>query len=336
MPLDPRVKRFLDALAAGNPPNARTVSIAQRRAQLAALMELGGPGATVGSIQDLAIPGPSAPMALRVYSPLQSAESPPEPVAGPAQALADGLLPGLLYFHGGGLVAGSIDTHASIARALCHWTRCRVIAVEYRLAPEHPFPAGLEDASAAMDYVGSHAAEFGVDASRLGVCGDSAGGTLAAAACHARARSGNPPLALQVLICPILDYGRRTGSRQEFAAGYLVDQDTLDHDLEHYLPPDQPDGADPHDPRISPLRSTDFDGLPPTIVHTAEFDPLRDEGQEYFRRLIPSGSALAYTCHPGMIHLFYGLGAVIPYARTAFERIGAEIRATLFDPGAME
>jgi acetyl esterase/lipase len=336
LPLDPRVKRFLDALAAGNPPNARTVSIAQRRAQLAALMELGGPAAAVGNIQDLAIPGSSGPLALRVYTPEPSAESAQGASAGPARGLAAGLNPALIYFHGGGLVAGSLDTHAAVARALCHWSGCRVIAVDYRLAPEHPFPAALEDAGEAIDHVRSHAAELGVDASRLGVCGDSAGGTLVAAACHAMARSGSSPLALQVLICPILDYGRRTGSRQEFAAGYLIDQDTLDHDLDHYLPQHAPGGPDPRDPRISPLRSADFYGLPPTIVHTAEFDPLRDEGQEYFRRLIPSGSALAYTCHPGMIHLFYGLGAVIPYARTAFEKIGAEIRAALIDPGAME
>jgi acetyl esterase/lipase len=208
--------------------------------------------------------------------------------------------------------------------------------VGYRLAPEHRFPAGLDDATAAIRHIANHAAQFGLDAARLGVCGDSAGGTLVAAACHALARSGGASLALQVLICPILDYARRSGSRAEFACGYLVDQDTLDHDLEHYLPDGDRGGTNAEDPRISPLRAADLSGLPPTIVHTAECDPLRDEAQEYFRRLIPSGSALAYTCHPGMIHLFYGLGAVIPYARTAVEKIGAEIRAALTHPGAIE
>jgi acetyl esterase len=321
LPLDPRVKRFLDVLAAGNPPNARTVSVAERRGQLAELMKLGGPGAPVGGTEDRALPGPSGSLPVRIHTPLPTgAAKGGEPA------------PGLIYFHGGGLVAGSIDTHDSIARALCHWGGCRVIAVDYRLAPEHPFPAGLDDAIAAITYISSHAADLGVDAARLGVCGDSAGGTLAAAACHALARSAAPRPALQLLICPILDYGRRTGSRSDFASGYLVDQDTLDHDLEHYAP----NGANPQDPRISPLLAADLAGVPPTIVHTAEFDPLRDEGQDYFGRLTHTGSALAYTCHPGMIHLFYGLGAVIPYARTAFEMIGAEIRAALIDPGAVE
>jgi acetyl esterase/lipase len=321
LPLDPRVKRFLDVLAAGNPPNARTVSVAERRSQLAELMKLGGPGAPVGGIEDAVLPGASGPLVARIYTPKRTEAA--------TRRLIEA---GLIYFHGGGLVAGSIDTHDSIARALCHWGDCRVIAVDYRLAPEHSFPAGLDDAIAAIAHLGSHGADFGVDAARVGVCGDSAGGTLAAAACHALARTGAWRPALQLLICPILDYGRRAGSRAALASGYLIDQDTLDHDLEHYAPR----GADPQDPRISPLLAADLSGVPPTIVHTAEFDPLRDEAEDYFGRLTHTGSALAYTCHPGMIHLFYGLGAVIPYARTAFEKIGAQIRSALTDPGAIE
>lgn len=322
MPLDPRVKRFLDVLAAGNPPNPRSVSVARRRAQLVELMKLGGPGAPVGAAEDRTLPGPSGPLTVRIYSPVRTTAA-----HGPAH-----LSPGLIYFHGGGLVAGSIDTHDSIARALCQGGDCRLISVNYRLAPEHPFPAGLDDATTAIAYLGAHAADFGVDARRLGVCGDSAGGTLAAAACHALTRSAMPRPALQLLICPILDYSRRSGSRRDFASGYLIDQDTLDHDLDHYARR----GADPQDPRISPLKAADLSAMPPTIVHTAEFDPLRDEGKDYFERLSHTGSGLAYTCHPGMIHLFYGLGAVIPYARTAFEMMGAEIRAALIDPGATE
>jgi acetyl esterase/lipase len=128
-----------------------------------------------------------------------------------------------------------------------------------------------------------------------------------------------------VLLCPILDYSRRSGSRAEFASGYLLEQATLDHDLRHCVP----GGADPMDPRLSPLRAPDLSGVPRTIIHTAEFDPLRDEGREYFERLAHTGMGLSYTCHVGMIHLFYGLGAVIPYARGAFESIGREIRAAL-------
>jgi acetyl esterase len=310
LPLDPRVKRFLDALAAGKPPNALQTTVEERRQGLAELMKLAGPEAAVGRVEDRTIPGPASALAIRLYTPLG------------AQAE---LLPGLVYFHGGGLVAGNVQTHDCIARALANAGACRVASVEYRLAPEHPYPAALDDALAAVTYIGAHASLFGIDGARLGICGDSAGGTLAAATAQAVALIGNPRLALQLLICPILDYSRSTASRLDLATGYLIDQATLDHDLKYYAPP----GTDPANPRISPLRADDVAGLPRTLIHTAEFDPLRDEGRDYFERLTRARSEVSYTCHPGMIHLFYGLGAVIPYARTAFEQIGGEIRAAL-------
>jgi acetyl esterase len=310
VPLDPRVKRFLDVLAAGKPPNALTTTVEERRLGLAELMKLAGPEAVVGGIEDRTLPGPAGPLAVRIYTP-------------PDARLK--ILPGLVYFHGGGLVAGTVATHDSIGRALANSGACRVVSVEYRLAPEHPFPAALDDALAAVTHIGAHAARFGIDGTRLGICGDSAGGTLAAATAQAVARIGSPRLALQLLICPILDYSRSTGSRRDLASGYLIDQATLDHDLMHYAPP----GTDPANPRISPLRADDVAGLPRTLIHTAEFDPVRDEGRDYFERLTRAHSDVSYTCHPGMIHLFYGLGAVIPYARTAFEQIGGEIRAAM-------
>ncbi len=312
MPLDPRVKRFLDLLAAGGDQNRTHASLAQRRASLVELMKLAGPEAPVARIMDVSLPrpvgridGPRIPA--RIYSPVA----------------ADATLPGLLYFHGGGLVAGSVATHEPIARELARSGACRLISVEYRLAPEHPFPCALEDALAATEYVAAHAVEFGIDPQRLGICGDSAGGTLAAATCQALARGGGPAkLALQVLICPILDFGGRTASRRELATGYLIEEAALAEDFAHYAPA----GTDPADPRVSPLRAVDVDGLPKTIIHTAEFDPFRDEAREYFSRLAQSSAALSYTCHGGMIHLFYGLGAVIPYAQTALQQIGREIR----------
>jgi acetyl esterase len=314
MPLDPRVKRFLNLLAAGNPPDARTLTIEERRAGLAALMKFSGPEVALDRVEDRIVPGPGGSLRIRLYSPLHD-----------RLPLHDEILPGLIYFHGGGLVAGTLDTHDTIARALAQAGAVRVASVDYRLAPEHPFPAALEDAMAAVRYISRHAADFGIDAARLGIGGDSAGATLASATSQAAARAGGPRLALQLLICPILDYSGSTPSKREFSSGYLIDQATLDHDLMHYVPK----GMLPVNPLISPLLAEDLTGMPPTLIHTAEFDPLRDEGRNYFERLTQARNEVSYTCHPGMIHLFYGLGAVIPYAHKAFEQIGGEIRAAL-------
>jgi acetyl esterase len=308
MPLDPRVKRFLDLLAAGNPSDARAATVEARRAGLSALMKFGGPAPAVESVEERSVPGAAGALRVRLYSP-QRAEH----------------LPGLIYFHGGGMVAGDLDTHDGIARALASSGAARVASVAYRLAPEDRFPAALEDALAALRHISRHALEYGIDPQRLGICGDSAGATLAAAATQAAVRSGDSILKLQLLLCPILDYSRITGSKRDFSSGYLVDQATLDHDLLHYLPT----GTDASNEGISPLLTADLTGMPPTRIHTAEFDPLRDEGRAYFERLNQAGIEVSYTCHPGMIHLFYGLGAVIPYARAAFEQIGGEIRAAL-------
>jgi len=308
MPLDPRVKRFLDLLAAANPRVARAATVEERRNGLAALMKFGGPAPAMERIEERIVPGPAGALRIRLYSPTDGAT-----------------FPGLIYFHGGGLVAGSLETHDIIARSLANCSGARVASVDYRLAPEHRFPAALEDASAVVRYISEHAAAFGIDPQRLGICGDSAGATLVAATCHAAARAGGPILKLQLLLCPILDYSRSTASKRDLASGYLLDQATLDHDLMHYLST----GADASNPRVSPLLTEDLSGMPPTRIHTAEFDPLRDEARNYFERLTQAGNEVSYTCHPGMIHLFYGLEAVIPYARAAYEKIGGEIRAAL-------
>lgn len=308
MALDSRVERFLAVLAASSPAEMRGATVEERRAGFKSLMNFAGPEIPLYRVEDRIIPGLGGSLTIRIYSPSDAA-----------------LLPGLVYFHGGGLVAGTLDTHDPIARALARAGGVRVLSVDYRLAPEHRFPAALDDAKTALQYIGEHPVAFGLDAKRLGVCGDSAGGTLAAATCQTLVRARRPALALQLLICPILDYSRSTPSRREMSSGYLIDQATLDHDLKYYLPP----GADPADPLISPLRCEELSGMPRTLIHTAEFDPLRDEGRNYFERLSQARNEVSYTCHPGMIHLFYALGAVIPYARTAFEQIGTEIRAAL-------
>ncbi len=310
MPLDQRAKRFLDRLAALNPPDALTLSVAERRVALHHMLDFSGTCVAVGAVEDTVVPGMGTPLRLRVYTPAEVPQGP---------------LGALVYFHGGGLVAGTLESHDGICRSLCRASGCRVLAVDYRLAPEHPFPAAITDGIAATTYIAAHAAHFGIDPARLGVCGDSAGATLAAVVAQQLAAQGQALLALQVLICPIMDLASQTPSRRELSAGYLVDESTLEHDLKHYLG----EGTAATDARISPLRIASVVGLPPACVHTAEFDPLRDEGHLYAERLIQAGIPTRYTCHPGMIHLFYGMEKLIPYAATAWQLIGRDIRAML-------
>jgi acetyl esterase len=317
MPLDPRAKRFLDTLAAMNPPGALSLSVAERRGALAHLLSFCGPPEEVGAVAQLTLPGPEGALALRTYEPRGA--RPGEP------------LPGLIYFHGGGLVAGSLDTHDPICRSLANASGCRVLSLDYRLAPEHPFPAALEDACGATAWIAAHAPALGVDPQRLGVGGDSAGATLAAVVCQAVSGAQPSPLAFQFLLCPITDFAADTESRRAFGQGYLVDHETLEHDLKYYLP----SYIERADPRVSPLRTLSVAGLPPTAVHTAEFDPLRDEGQAYAEKLTAAGIPTIYRCHPGMIHLFYGMRGLLAYAGVAFELIGADIRRLLM-PGLQE
>jgi acetyl esterase len=318
MPLDPRAKRFLDRLAALNPPSVLALTVSERRSGLRQLLSFSGPGEPMGTIEERTLPGPSGlPLTLRIYRPATDAAS--------AGAAAGNPPPALVYFHGGGLVAGSLDTHDPICRSLGNATGCVLLSVDYRLAPEYPFPAAIADGCYATVWVTAHAEELGVDPMRIGVCGDSAGATLAAVVCQTVAATGEARLAMQFLLCPIMDFCAATQSRREYATGYLVDQATLDHDLKHYLGAD----GDPSHPRVSPLRVANVSDLPPTCIHTAEFDPLRDEGAVYADRLREAGIKTTYRCHSGMIHLFYGMGALIPYAATAYRLIGTDIRAML-------
>ena len=312
MPLDPRAKRFLDRLAALNPPSVLELTVSERRKGLNQMLSFSGPAAAVGAIEERSLSGPTgSPLAVRIYV--------------PPEAVGAGKSPGLVYFHGGGLVAGSLDTHDPICRALCNASGCTVLSVDYRLAPEHPFPAAVADGCHATVWAAMHAEELGVDRARLGICGDSAGATLAAVVCQTLADSGEVQLALQFLLCPITDFSADTASRRDFASGYLVDQATLEHDLKHYLAA----GGDPTHPRVSPLRCNSLRNMPPTCIHTAEFDPLRDEGAAYANRLREVGIPTTYRCHSGMIHLFYGMGALIPYAATAYQLMGDDIRSML-------
>ena len=309
MPLDPHAKRFLDMMAAAGPKTAAADTIEARRNAFARLMALSGPGPALANVIDEAIAGPEAAIPLRVYTP-QSATARP---------------PAIIYFHGGGLVAGSLDTHDRLCRVLAEGCDAVVIAVGYRLAPEHKFPAAIADAEVATDWVCAHATALVIDRERIAVAGDSGGGTLAAIVCQTMRGRQSPPIALQLLLCPVLDFAAESASRRELAEGYLLDRATLDRDLAHY----SPGNLDRTDPRVSPLRAADVAGLPTALIHTAEFDPLRDEGAAYAERLRQAGVPVRYSCHAGMIHHFYGLTSVIPAARRALDAICREMRTAL-------
>jgi acetyl esterase len=308
MPLDRHARRFLEMLAAAGQSRGRYDDVAERRAALTNLADLvDPPGATpVGGARDSLFSVGDGAIVLRTYSPLGKPER---------------TLPGIVFFHGGGWVAGSLESHDGFCRRLANESGCRVIAVDYRLAPEHPFPFGLDDGFAATSYIARNPKQFGIDPERLGIAGDSAGGGLAAVICRMARDAGGPKLAFQLLLCPILDVATEAASRLELADGYFLDRETLLRDLELYCPPELR-----VDPRLSPLRADDLAGLPPALIHTGQFDPFGDEGEAYAAKLSAAGVKVQGRSHPGMIHYFYCMPRMIPYAHEAIHQIGAEIR----------
>jgi acetyl esterase/lipase len=282
-------------------------TLEERRQAFAKLMRFTRADVAAVTGIDGAIPGPAGDIPYRLYAPAND---------------ADDDLPGFVFFHGGGMVGGSIETHDLVAAALAQTTGCRLVSVDYRLAPEHMFPAAVEDAITATKWVFERARSLGIDAERLVVGGDSAGATLAAVVCQELRRSGGPAIAAQCLICPALDFEDTSPSREEFAANHLLEMATLEADLALYLPA----GVERSDPLVSPLRALDLSGLPPAIIHTAEFDPMRDEGNAYARRLMAAGVVVEHVCHDGMIHNFHAMGAILPQGRQVLSQIGEQVR----------
>jgi acetyl esterase/lipase len=310
MPLDLHVRRILDMLAAAGAVRTPRPDLEERRAAFRKLMDLSDRDEAIGSVEDRTLHGAEVQLRVRIYTPIESRSGP---------------FPALIYFHGGGLVSGTLDTHDGVCKALANATGCRLFSVDYRLAPEHKFPAAVTDACAAAEWIVAHAEDLGIDRGKIAVGGDSAGATLAAVVCQLARTMPGIRLAAQLLLCPITDFAGMTRSRIAYAEGFLLETQEMDKDLEKYVPA----GMNAADPRISPLRAADFGNLPPAYIHTAEFDPLHDEGLAYADCLEAAGVKVHYTCHPGMIHLFYGMTRVVPYARTAMTRIGAEMRAAL-------
>jgi acetyl esterase len=316
VPLDPSAKRLLDMLAAvGGMADIAAMTPPQMREgfrRLARTVDV--KGVPIGTVDDGELPGPGGALPYRIYRPRHPAARP---------------LPALVFFHGGGCVFGDIDTHDGLCRIICAESGCAVVSVGYRRAPEHKFPAAVEDSYAATQWVVDHAGKLGLDARRIAVGGDSAGGGLAAVVCQMAATNHGPSLVLQVLFCPVMDMRAATPSRRALAEGYFLNQATIDWMLRHYCAAD----VDLDDPRLSPLRATRFAGLPPAHIHTAEFDPLRDEGEAYAKALRQAGVPARYTCHAGMIHHFYAMAGAIPAARAALKAAAADLREALVTGG---
>ena len=228
----------------------------------------------------------------------------------------------MVFFPPGGFAVADLDASEDCMKEFALACQVTVLASGYAVAPEHPFPAAVEDALAATCWASEHALQLGIDPRRLAIGGDSVGGGLAAGVAQNPAA---PPLALQMLLCPILDLANASASRRAYAEGFFLDAATLAADLQDYC------GATPDlaDPRLSPLLAKDLPRQPPALIHAAEYDPFRDEAEAYAKRLAQAGGSARFTSWPGLIHYFYCLSRVIPAATPALETIGAEIGAAL-------
>ncbi len=308
MSLHPQCKAFLDSLAASGGPPLEQLPLAEARMVPRALIELGGPEEPVSQVEDRVIPGPIQPIPVRIYRPVPA-----------------GTLPALVFFHGGGFVICDLASHDRQCRALANASGCVVIAVDYRLAPEHRFPAAADDAYAATQYVARHAAEFGVDPARIAVGGDSAGGNLAAVVTLMARDRGGPSLRFQLLIYPVVDFEDESPSMHEYGSDHFLTRALLHWFISQYLA----SPADGRTPYASPMNAGDVSGLPPAMIITGECDPLRDQGEAYALKLRNAGVPVALTRYDGMIHPFFSLGGIIDAGRTAMADAASALRRAL-------
>lgn len=304
--VDATVRHLLEAVAAmGAPP---LDSMTPEEARLVAANRdpaVNGLPEDVASVEDLCIAGPAGDIPLRIY-----------------RAATDAPRPGLIFFHGGGWVLCGLSTHDVVCRALARRAGATVVSVDYRLAPEHQFPAAVEDAYAATLWVGENLERLGIDPARLSVGGDSAGGNLATVVTLLCRDQGGPAIASQALVYPVTDLGSLdTPSYEEFADGHSLTRSLMQWFRSHYLAKEE-DGLHPH---ASPLRAANLSGLPPALILTAECDPLRDEGEAYALRLQQAGNAVTLQRYAGMIHPFFTLSGAIPQGMQAIEQVAQAV-----------
>jgi len=306
--LDPQMKIILDAFNAAGPMFLRAETAEQARAKLRALIEANPtPPPAIYRVEDRHIPGADGQIAARVYTP---EGSPPMGV--------------LVYFHGGGWMLGDLESHDYLCRALANGAGCVVVSIDYRLAPEHVFPAGAEDCYAATKWVAENAAALGADASRLAVGGDSAGGNLAAVVSMMARDRGGPAISFQLLFYPVTDCALDTPSQKEFAAdGYALSRADMEWFWKNYLDP----SAKKNNSYACPLRAKNLKGLPTALILTASHDPLRDEGERFAERLIAAGVKVTCTRYEGVTHAFVSLADALDKGKEGQRQASDALRA---------
>jgi acetyl esterase len=319
MLLDAASGAFLEAMRAGGGKPLYELPVDEVRANVrGASLQLAPPPAAVERVEDRRIPVQGGDIGLRIYT--------------PRRLDAGATLPVVLHFHGGGWVAGDLDTHDAIARFYSVHAGVIVVSVDYRQPPEQKSPAAAEDSYAAVEWAAAHAAEIGGDGERLAVVGDSAGGNLATVVCRIAKERGGPRIAYQALIYPAVDLrdpvdDPKYPSRSQFGQGdYFISMRDMSWFRAHYLS-DIP--RESHDPRVSPIAATDLRGLPPALVVTAGCDVFRDEGQAYANRLAADGVAVEYRCFEGTIHAFMSFAGVIPMGVEGLSFVASRLRAAL-------
>jgi acetyl esterase len=312
MSLHPGAQAVLDLIAEAGRPSFEEMTVPEcREAYVNSRKALQPDPIEIAEIQNLSMPGPAGDIALRLYRPEPVRDGKPQPV--------------IVYFHGGGWVIGDLESHDTVCRELAARSGATLVSVDYRLAPEHVFPAAAEDAIAATKWVSENAASLGVDANHLAVAGDSAGGNLAAVVALAARDAGAPKIAFQALLYPVTDFDLTRKSYEENGMNPPVKTTTMAWFRDLYLsgPDDQQDW------RAAPLRAADLSNLAPAYVLTAGYDPLRDEGKAYADALAAAGTPCTYSCYDGQIHGFLNMARVNPQTFEAFDEVAGAIRAGL-------